>query len=788
MESVRCYLCDHEFVDGEEPWLMFEERLREDGQVECSLAALLGSILQKDLDETSAHSTLLCDSCNADVLEYESLEKRYAQLKERILTSYKENMTINNINSIANILKNGGTVSNPIEVGFVGDLMEQPSTEMAGICDADLIEEVQEDDFPDVETTENMIPSEELSQKVISENFDFAAFNEHVAQNSLPGGVLNLSDGLVNITVDNAMDVQNIPLDGRDIIIYDVGAKGVLENSLNDKNNSENIQNDNQPFKNDEVPITDADLNFIISSNVFNDNNKKDFNTDMLLENVNEEKSSSETKHPKPVCKQEGQECICLICEISPKYTMDSLKEHFQTFHNSKIHMCEQCHEGFRRRQDLKSHMETGHTLECDVCQRTFSTQRLLRFHKRMHYNNNKPYECSVCQKKYSSKGMLEEHMNTHTGYRPYKCPECSKDFASKYTLQIHLKIHKDRPRPFHCDQCGKRFLNQQNLTQHKRSHVPGKAFECEVCNKSFTTQHSLQVHKIVHTGQRPFICRICGKSFARRPEIKDHERTHTGEKPYQCDLCPLAFAQRSNLTSHKKSTHFNEKSHKCDQCLRSFKRKRLLEYHIQAAHTGERPHKCDICGAGFVYPEHCKKHMLIHSGQKPYACEVCGKQFSSRDNRNAHRFVHSDKKPYECMECGAGFMRKPQLLAHMKQAKHTNDTIIVNQPQFTQQITMDEQGGCIGSDFLDDENDIDDNLRTDESDESLQKIIFKPDDLLTGDPSVSSMEDNPADDAITVESHLIKDELGVVKYLQFEDLERDGNQTLTWVDIGGDN
>lgn len=60
MESVRCYLCDHEFVDGEEPWLMFEERLREDGQIECSLAALLESILQTELDENSAHSTVSC--------------------------------------------------------------------------------------------------------------------------------------------------------------------------------------------------------------------------------------------------------------------------------------------------------------------------------------------------------------------------------------------------------------------------------------------------------------------------------------------------------------------------------------------------------------------------------------------------------------------------------------------------------------------------------------------------------------------------------------------------------
>lgn len=58
MDSVKCYLCDHEFVDGEEPWLMFEHRLREDGQVECSLADLLAPILQKDLQESIAHSTV----------------------------------------------------------------------------------------------------------------------------------------------------------------------------------------------------------------------------------------------------------------------------------------------------------------------------------------------------------------------------------------------------------------------------------------------------------------------------------------------------------------------------------------------------------------------------------------------------------------------------------------------------------------------------------------------------------------------------------------------------------
>lgn len=548
----------------------------------------------------------------------------------------------------------------------------------------------------------------------------------------------------------------------------------------------------------------DDDLNFIITTGIFTSdgNCKKPQNSAdsaAVVKKKNEAILATTPIAPKPVCKKDGDFFVCLLCEISQNYERPTLIEHFQTFHNSKFYMCEQCHEGYGRRQDLKTHTEIGHIIQCEYCERTFNNTRLYRVHKRMHFNNSKPYECPVCQKMYVSKTILEEHMNTHTGVRPFKCPECPKDFASKCTLQTHMKIHKDRPRPYQCDQCEKRFLNQQNLNQHKKLHVSVKAFQCDVCNKSFTTQHCLQVHKIVHSGQRPFICRICGKSFARRPEIKDHERIHTGEKPFKCEYCPMAFAQKTNLASHKKSTHLNEKLHKCDLCLRSFKRKRLLDYHIKAVHTGERPHKCEICGAGFVYPEHYKKHMLIHSGKKPYACEVCGKQFNSRDNRNAHRFVHSDKKPYECMECGAGFMRKPLLLTHMKQTKHINDTIIINQPQFTHYQIQQNSSNLISTNTVVDYNnieeceiDVDNDLQSqDVSEESFDKIIFKADDLLAEGVSVSSITHKNVDDdniITTVEDHLIKAELDDVKYLEFEDLDRDGHQTLTWVDIGDDN
>uniref|UniRef100_A0A1A9W9U2 Protein krueppel n=1 Tax=Glossina brevipalpis TaxID=37001 RepID=A0A1A9W9U2_9MUSC len=734
MEAARCYLCDHQFVEGEEPWLMFEQRLREDGQADSTLAELLGEILEQQLDEQDGLSPFLCDSCNADVMEYNSLLTRFKHVRERILTYYKQNATINNLFVMQDDLKEAVKIE--MDSQDHDNLEFVP--ESGAALETDLVEEVPENE-------DDIVPTD-----IDGHNFDFTAFNEHVGENSFPSGGLDLSDSLVNLAVSGtSVDVQDEALDEKDIIIYDLYDKVIQANDMKPTIDDEQNQ-DMQSYSSTE----DSNLLFVNPSS-----NGLDIDDDGN-DNVLEKSSVAISNEPVPLCKAKGKAFVCLLCDPSSSLNIDALTEHLLHFHHTSLYMCDVCNQGYAERRELKEHMDTKHAAintkpkqyYCGLCSRGFASHLLLRLHKRTHYGNStKSHECKVCCKKYNTKSMLDEHMNAHTGLRPYKCSECSKDFASKYTLQAHMKIHTERNRPFQCDQCEKAFLNQQNLNQHKKLHVPFKAFKCEVCSKSFITQHSLNVHLIVHSGQKPFLCRICGKAFARRPEIKDHERTHTGERPFQCDLCPMAFAQRSNLNTHKKNTHFNEKQHKCNQCERSFKRRRLLYYHVLAVHTGERPHKCNICGAGFVYPEHYKKHMLIHSGTKPFACEVCGKQFNSRDNRNAHRFVHSDKKPYECMECGAGFMRKPLLLAHMKQTKHANDTIIVNQPQFTNLPSLVTEVVAESSAVIEDNSD----LREDRDDSLVQ---------IDGNEVISE------------------------KYLKFADLDSDGSQTLTWVDIGGND
>lgn len=162
---------------------------------------------------------LLCDSCNADLLEYESMEKRFSQLRERILCSYKGNVTIQNLNNITQAFAAEGSIeATEDEVLKYDDLVaEDNATEYIGVAECDLVEEVQEGEGGDVQEEEeelDIMGSTEENVKSSNNDFDFSAFDEHVAQHSLPPGVLTLSDGLVNLT-----DVQSIPLDGQGDIL-----------------------------------------------------------------------------------------------------------------------------------------------------------------------------------------------------------------------------------------------------------------------------------------------------------------------------------------------------------------------------------------------------------------------------------------------------------------------------------------------------------------------------------------------------------------------------------------
>ncbi|XP_054738186.1 zinc finger and SCAN domain-containing protein 2-like isoform X1 [Anastrepha obliqua] len=770
IENAKCFLCDRNFVEGEGTFLIFESRLRDDGGIDNPLSFILSTALGRDLDETSAHSALLCEACNKNVIEFEKLLQKFCEMRIRIITSYNQTVEGYNIE--------------PILIDFDGEISHGDKTEVKDVLDSIIFDEAKSK-----KESLNIITPPNESQRCWENN----GTKKNNSEVLVKAEQILQDPDLVEEIIDNETIVGECIISHTDSEVRgEYGESGFVK--CND------IDSDLRVNAEQDVTICQMRDEFNGSSSISGVKSEESLMYDpdcsnnsasILHYTMNEENSDDEHDIDenarfgkiKTIFEQQDNIYFCLLCKERKAMVADPFTEHMIKNHGIHFYTCEFCFAGFLSNESLKEHVDKVHShlyiamqenseeYQCNICQQVFVSQRLLRLHKRTHNIATFQYECSECQKKYSCRNLLIDHMNTHTGERPYKCTKCPKKFASNYTLQAHIKIHSERLRPYKCDKCNKAFLNQQTLTHHKKLHLGEKSFICDICSKAFGTQHNLDVHKIVHSGQRPFICRTCGKSFSRRAEIKDHERIHTGEKPYKCDMCDAAFAQRSNLMTHRKSTHLNEKLHKCDQCGRSFKRRRLLQYHINAVHTGVRPHECEICGSSFVYPEHKKKHMLIHGNSKPYTCEVCGKEFNSCANRNAHRFVHSSKKPYECLKCGAGFMRKPLLLAHMKHAGHTNDTIIINQPHINDKGTL-----TLGSEMI-----MVDSHDTANEQNEVPVHFLQESNTSVCNETLQSIPQSTADIICDVA------ETDSVQYLEFDDLDKDGHQIITWVDIRRD-
>ncbi|XP_051734647.1 putative transcription factor Ovo-like 1 [Ctenopharyngodon idella] len=122
--------------------------------------------------------------------------------------------------------------------------------------------------------------------------------------------------------------------------------------------------------------------------------------------------------------------------------------------------------------------------LSCQVCQKTFTTARMLKRHEKCH-SETKKYTCEHCDKGFNDTFDLKRHVRTHTGVRPYKCTLCAKAFTQRCSLESHLKkIHA---------------ITQQYAYKERRD----KLYVCEECGLTAQTRDSLQNHLQAEHPQR---------------------------------------------------------------------------------------------------------------------------------------------------------------------------------------------------------------------------------------------------------------------------------------------
>ncbi|VDM98534.1 unnamed protein product [Thelazia callipaeda] len=222
------------------------------------------------------------------------------------------------------------------------------------------------------------------------------------------------------------------------------------------------------------------------------------------------------------------------------------LRIHCRHHSGAKVAACPYCGVFFANNSKLIDHMlrknqigaESGEQkiiYSCHLCQKQFSTQRLLREHCRRHVMNHK---CKYCSITVDSPSALKRHvMAVHAKSRLHVCYYCNHSFSQKADVDRHMLVHFNEL-AHQCEYCGERFRWKKQLTAHIRKHdaviftyfaftnimksyVPYTHL-CHLCDAKYASgfglsRHLVQKHKCsIPRGFTRFQYKKCKDGYAR--------------------------------------------------------------------------------------------------------------------------------------------------------------------------------------------------------------------------------------------------------------------------------
>ncbi|XP_018398480.1 PREDICTED: zinc finger protein 615-like [Cyphomyrmex costatus] len=182
----------------------------------------------------------------------------------------------------------------------------------------------------------------------------------------------------------------------------------------------------------------------------------------------------------------------------------------------SQIFTCPVCNDDLPTYRMLRTHMITNHKLdhqdpliinqkplyECNKCQEKFRHQMSLKSHKdRVHEGKTVPllFQCDICEITFKSKRVLIKHIRNEHDENKHK--QYKKKFRNKEDLDHHVSLHNSKK--FACEYCNKFFEQKDDRDLHHHEHT--NIYQCGDCNESFNSSASLLNHrKKMHQSENP--------------------------------------------------------------------------------------------------------------------------------------------------------------------------------------------------------------------------------------------------------------------------------------------
>ena len=110
---------------------------------------------------------------------------------------------------------------------------------------------------------------------------------------------------------------------------------------------------------------------------------------------------------------------------------ISQFEEQIESNSAEKKYICNDCGKTYQNKHDLKSHTKVHNWIDCDFCDKSFSTWEKINRHIKSVYEYKRNHQCTSCGKSFLTARDLRIHIRTvHDGQKDYKCDTCGENFG----------------------------------------------------------------------------------------------------------------------------------------------------------------------------------------------------------------------------------------------------------------------------------------------------------------------------------------------------------------------